>query len=69
MFSLEAAQECLRDSGYVDLEDSGVGELVADMAQRSFRYWSPYGLDFCERYILKDQVRAHSGASGNFFSD
>lgn len=55
-FSLEAALKSLREDGFVDLYDSDLGELVFEMEQRGFPYLSPYGLDYCDRYVLKDAV-------------
>lgn len=57
VFSLEAALKSLREEGFIDLNDSDVGELVLEMEQRGFPYLSPYGLDYCNRYVLKDAVR------------
>jgi hypothetical protein len=56
MSLLDAAKISLCEEGYVDLNDSRVGELVSQMEQRDFPYFSRYGLDYCKRHILDDEV-------------
>jgi hypothetical protein len=55
MSLLDAAKISLCEEGYVDLNDSRVGELVSQMEQRDFPYFSRYGLDYCKRHILDDE--------------
>lgn len=63
-FSLEAVLQSLVEDGYVVLEDAGVGDIVSEMEQNKFAFLSPYGLDYCNRYILNNIVSQQIFACG-----
>jgi hypothetical protein len=56
-FSLEEAFKSLSEDGYFDFNDREVGELVSEMEHNGFRFLSLYGLDYCERNVLKNTVK------------
>ena len=55
-FLMEAAKRSLHEEGFLDLDDSGVGDLVLEMEKRNFQYLSAFGLDYCEQYVLGEPV-------------
>ncbi|CAI6079407.1 unnamed protein product [Clonostachys chloroleuca] len=55
MFSLETARQALLNDGFVDLEDTTVGDIVLEMERRDFPYLTPFGLKYCKRQILGDE--------------
>ena len=64
-FFMEAAKKSLREEGFLDLDDSGVGNIVLEMEKRNFQYLSLYGLDYCKQYVLGETVSITGRHYGN----
>ncbi|KAH7137577.1 hypothetical protein EDB81DRAFT_655809 [Dactylonectria macrodidyma] len=55
--SLEDAQRALREDGFIDLQDTRIGEYVQQMELRKFPFFSKWGLESCKTYVFDDEVR------------
>jgi hypothetical protein len=55
----EAATKSLQEDGFLDLNESEVGNLVLGMEQKGFQHLSllsPYGLDYYKQYVVDHLV-------------
>ena len=50
--SVEAAKETLFEHGFLDRKDPTVGNGIQEIEKKGFEFFSEYGLDFCQQYVL-----------------
>lgn len=49
-----SAEESLFEDGFFYARDAALGEDISEMQRRGFPYYSSYGLDFCQQYVLNE---------------
>ncbi|KJZ69323.1 hypothetical protein HIM_11281 [Hirsutella minnesotensis 3608] len=52
-----SAEESLFEDGFFYARDAALGEDISEMQRRGFPYYSNYGLDFCQQYVLNERIR------------
>ncbi|KAH6705875.1 hypothetical protein EV126DRAFT_178783 [Verticillium dahliae] len=57
-FNLEDALQSIHEKGFYDLNEPLAGDRIAAMERNHFRYFTEYGLDFCNQFAFDARIRS-----------